>query len=103
MADSPALITLVGNNSRLINYSNAKAYTYTNLMAVGFHLPLSLFGFLSIHIPIYYLFTIILTDYSNNFINFLLYQYVAIGSMDIEIDNNDNFEQLSDKKQGKHK
>ena len=45
MADSPALIPLVGNNSRLINYSNTKAYTYTNLMAVGFHLPLSLFGF----------------------------------------------------------
>ena len=65
IADSPALIPLVGNNSRLINYSNAKSYTYTNLMAVGFHLPLSLFGFLSIHIPIYYLFTIILTDYSN--------------------------------------
>ena len=65
MADSPALIPLVGNNSRLINYSNAKAYTYTNLLAVGFHLPLSLFGFLSIHIPIFYLFTIILTDYSN--------------------------------------
>ena len=45
MADSAALIPLVGNNSRLINYSNAKAYTYTNLMVVGFHLPLSLFGF----------------------------------------------------------
>ena len=55
MADNPALIPLVGNNSRLINYSNAKAYTYTNLMAVGFHLLLNLFGFLSIHIPIIYL------------------------------------------------
>ena len=55
MADSLALIPLVGNKSRLINYSNAKAYTYTNLMAVGFHLPLSVFGFLSIHIPIIYL------------------------------------------------
>ena len=46
-------------------YSNAKAYTYTNLTAVGFHLPLSLFGFLSNQIPINYLFTIILKDYSN--------------------------------------
>ena len=48
-----ALIPLDGNKSRLINYSNAKAYTYTNIMAVGFHLPLSRFGFLSIHIPIF--------------------------------------------------
>ena len=46
MADSPALIPLVGNNSRLIDYSNANAYIYTNHMAVGFHLPLNLFGFL---------------------------------------------------------
>ena len=66
MADSPALIPVVGNNSRFIDYSNANAYIYTKYMAVGFHLPLSLFGFLSIHIPISYLFTIILTDYSNN-------------------------------------
>ena len=66
MADSPALIPLVGNNSRFINYSNANAYIYTNHMVVGFHLPLSLFGFLSNHIPIYYLFTIIPKDYSNS-------------------------------------
>ena len=46
--------------------SNANAYIYTMHMAVGFHLPLSLFGFLSNHIPIYYLFTIIPKDYSNN-------------------------------------
>ena len=46
MADNPALIPLVGNNSRFINYSNANAYIYTNHMVVGFHLPLSLFGFL---------------------------------------------------------
>ena len=39
------LFVFDGNNSRFIIYSNAKAYTYTNLMAVGFHLPLSLFGF----------------------------------------------------------
>ena len=45
-----------GNNSRFINYSNAKAYTYTNLMAVGFHLPLSWFSFLSIHIPILFIY-----------------------------------------------
>ena len=30
--------------------SNANAYIYTKYMAVGFHLPLSLFGFLSNHI-----------------------------------------------------
>ena len=48
-----ALIALVGNNSRFIDYSNENAYIYTNHMAVGFHLPLSLFGFLSIHIPIF--------------------------------------------------
>ena len=54
MADNPALIPLVGNNSQLINYSNANAYIYTNHMAVGFHLPLSLFGFLlSIYLFIY--------------------------------------------------
>ena len=41
-----ALIPLVGNNSWFINYSNANAYIYTNHMAVGFHLLLSLFGFL---------------------------------------------------------
>ena len=54
--NSQALIPLVGNNSRFINYSNAKAYTYTNLMAVGFHLPLSWFSFLSIHIPILFIY-----------------------------------------------
>ena len=64
--NSQALIPLVGNNSRFDPYSNANAYIYTNNMAVGFHLPLSLFGFLSNHIPIYYLFTIISKDYSNN-------------------------------------
>ena len=46
--------------------SNANAYIYTKYMAVGFQLPLSLFGFLSNQIPIYYLFTIIPKDYSNN-------------------------------------
>ena len=46
MADNPALIPLVGNNSRFDYYSNANAYIYTTHMAVGFHLPLSLFGFL---------------------------------------------------------
>ena len=56
MADSPALIPLVGNNSRFINYSNANAYIYTNHMAVGFHLPLSWFSFLSIHIPILFIY-----------------------------------------------
>ena len=45
--------------------SNANACIYTKYMAVGFHLPLSLFGFLSNQIPINYLFTIILKDYSN--------------------------------------
>ena len=65
MADSPALIPLVGNNSRFDFYSNANAYIYTNHMVVGFHLSLSLFGFLPIHIPIYYLFTIIPMDYSS--------------------------------------
>ena len=49
----PALIPVVRYNSRFIVYSNAKAYTYTNILAVGFHLPLSRFGFLSIHIPIF--------------------------------------------------
>ena len=47
--------------------SNANAYIYTKYMAVGFHLPLSLFGFLSNQIPINYLFTIIPKDYSNSY------------------------------------
>ena len=38
MADSPALIPLVGNNSRF-NYSNANAYIYTNDMTVDLHQP----------------------------------------------------------------
>ena len=53
-AGNQALIPLVRYNSRLINYSNANAYIYTNHMAVGFHLLLSLFGFLlSIYLFIY--------------------------------------------------
>ena len=52
----PALIPVVRYNSRLTVYSNAKAYTYTNLLAVGFHLPLSWFSFLSIHIPILFIY-----------------------------------------------
>ena len=68
MADSPALIPLVGNNSQFQFISNANACIYTKYMAVGFHLPLSLFGFLSNQIPIYYLFTIIPKDYSNKFL-----------------------------------
>ena len=55
-----------------MSISNANAYIYTKYMAVGFHLPLSLFGFLSNHIPIYYLFTLIPKDYSNNIEEFLL-------------------------------
>ena len=38
MADSPALIPLVGNNSQF-NYSNANAYIYTNYMTVDLHQP----------------------------------------------------------------
>ena len=57
---------LLGITPYSIFISNANACIYTKYMAVGFHLPLSLFGFLSIHIPIFYLFTIILIDYSNN-------------------------------------
>ena len=60
------MIPLVGNNSRFQFISNANACIYTKYMAVGFHLPLSLFGFLSNQIPINYLFTIIPKDYSNN-------------------------------------
>ena len=62
MEDSPALIPLVGNNSRFqIDYSNANAYIYTFHEAVDyqpFRLPSYSYS--------YYLFTIILTDYSNN-------------------------------------
>ena len=54
-----ALIPLVGNNSRFIDYSNANAYIYTNHMTGGFHLLLSLFGFLLF----IYLQYITLTDY----------------------------------------
>ena len=54
MADNPALIPLVGNNSQFPFISNANACIYTKYMAVGFHLPLSLFGFLSNQIPINY-------------------------------------------------
>ena len=52
----PALIPLVGITPDSIIYSNAKAHTYTNLLAVGFHLPLSWFSFLSIHIPILFIY-----------------------------------------------
>ena len=55
-------ILIVGNNSRFY-YSNANAYIYTNHMAVGFHLPLSLFGFLLFIYLFIYLHYITLTDY----------------------------------------
>ena len=38
MADIPALLPLVGNNSRF-DYSNANAYIYTNYMTVDLHQP----------------------------------------------------------------
>ena len=53
---SQLLILPVGITPDSIIYSNAKAYTYTNLLAVGFHLPLSWFSFLSIHIPILFIY-----------------------------------------------
>ena len=48
-ANSQALIPLVGNNSRLINYSNANAYIHTFHEAVDyqpFRLPIYSYSYL---------------------------------------------------------
>ena len=58
------MVVLVRYNSRLIDYSNANAYIYTFHEAVSyqpFRLPIYSYS--------YYLFTIILTDYSNTWNN----------------------------------